>query len=277
MEVVLIREKRNKPKKFAIIGTSCSGKTTLTYQILSELKRRGVNADGVIQQDRRLAFERWKLETEKEAQYWVILNMAKKEVEMQLNDVEVIVSDRSVLDFYAYLETMYGRDEMMWEFVKRWIDTYTAVYYLGPLPYENDGKRPSDEFRMKVDQKLRDLCLELIKEGKSNILKLEREKILGDILSRIGKRVLSDVDLHEVGVLLRTEGMKKVLIGGSYAFGRQTKDSDVDVYCLGKKIRRRKDLEEKLKRVFGVKFDVTEVDDRVYRYLKKQGFKEVGL
>ena len=59
--------KTNKKKKFAIIGTSSSGKTTLTFEITAKLKRLGVLVDGLFQQDRRLCFDRAKLETEIEA------------------------------------------------------------------------------------------------------------------------------------------------------------------------------------------------------------------
>ena len=37
--------------KFALIGTSCSGKTTTAYALVSRLKSYGVLADGVFSQE----------------------------------------------------------------------------------------------------------------------------------------------------------------------------------------------------------------------------------
>ena len=105
-------------EKFAIIGTSSAGKTTLCYHILYELKKLGVYVDGVLQQDRRMVFPRDVLENAVEAQYWVISNMMAKENEMALRDgTDYLVSDRSVLDFYAYYEYQYGRSEEFFNFI----------------------------------------------------------------------------------------------------------------------------------------------------------------
>lgn len=253
--------------KIAIIGTSCSGKTTKALEVLYELKKRGILADGLLSQDRRFCFEREKLETEKLAQYYVILEQAKKEAELMLkDDVNVLISDRSVVDFYAYLETMYGRDDMFFNFVKLWAKSYKVMYYLEPLSYVYDGKRPTDEFRLKVDKKLR----KIIKEF-SNVKVIERDKILADILVTIGKRVLMPDELSEIKDVIK----QPVLLGGSYASGKQKSSSDVDIYVLGNKNRVRKDLELLLKRIFGVDFDVTEVEQTVWRRLKRQGFVEI--
>ena len=118
-------------KKFAIIGTSSSGKSTLCYDVLHRLKMAQVNADGVLQLDRRFAFDRAKLETEIEAQYVFVFNMVVKENEIGLRDgTDVLVSDRSVLDFYAYMEHQYGRVHHVFEFVMEYCKTYDAIYYL---------------------------------------------------------------------------------------------------------------------------------------------------
>lgn len=252
--------------KFAIIGTSCSGKTTKTYEILGNLKKLGISVDGVMQQDRRLVFDKELLETEKDAQYWIILNQICKDIELKLNETpEVLISDRSILDFYAYLETMYGRDDAIFGLVKKWCETYTCLYYMKPLDYRNDKTRPSDKFRTKVDKVL----LKIIKEI-SNVKLLNENEIYDDILNYTGKK-LSWKELKLVKDVIE----KPILVGGSYAFNRQTRKSDVDIYVLDNGIELDYYLEKKLKRIFGVPFDVTIINSKVWNYLHEQGFKVI--
>lgn len=253
-----------KKQKFAIIGTSSVGKTTLAFQIVGKLKELGVLVDGVFQQDRRIAFDRDKLETSKEAQYWVIFNQLIKECELILKDgTDVLVSDRSVIDFYAYYETMYGRDETLFNFVKYWAKTYDKLYFLNKLKYQNDGARPSEEFRDRVDITLQKIIKEI-----PNCYIIQRELIYNDILHSI-KRILTDKELKLIPFILGRD----VLLGGSYAFNRQTKYSDIDIYVLGDSfINRMPELEDRLSNTFGAKFEVRQVKSGVAGYLINEGF-----
>lgn len=260
--------------KFALIGTTCAGKTTLAYEICSELKRMGLNVDGIFQQDRRLPFDREWLEEEKAAQYWVILNQALKEVEMQVGrPPKVMVSDRSVLDFYAYMDYQYEYDEMMSDFVHEWVETYDKLYYLPPLEYEDDGARPDDQFRMEVDETLRDII-----EADSMVLGkkvefLDRDEVLDNMLSYM-ENVLGEAELRKIPNVLDVE---KVLIGGSYARGDQTVESDVDVYVHYEEdgAENSESAESKLHKMFGVEFDVTLVGDDEWNYLLNRPHKLV--
>lgn len=247
--------------KFGIIGTTCAGKTTKTYEVVSELKRMGLNADGVFQQDRRLPFDKEYLEKELEAQYWVVLNQALQEVEMTVGrPPKIMVSDRSVLDFYAYLEYQYGRDRMLYEFVKQWADTYTALYYLPPLDYQDDGARPDDDFRMDVDETLQQIISD-DDELAGKVLDPGRDKILDSILEHI-EGLMSPAELQRIPTVLELD---EVLLGGSYAKGEQEVGSDVDLYIKDED-RSGLDLmtERHLHNVFGVEFGVTRVDEETY-------------
>ena len=246
-------------KKFAIIGTSSSGKSTLCYDILARLKLAHVNVDGVLQLDRRFAFDRCKLETDIEAQYVFVFNMVVKENEIGLRDgTDVLVSDRSVLDFYAYMEHQYGRIPHVFEFVMEYCKTYKQIYYLEPLPYDDDGARPSEEFRDAVDVKLREL-VEIAQSRGVKIVQLARDQVFSDILSQ-----LPDVNPNSRNPLTMEEIRRAVSIlkqdcflGGSYARGNPTWRSDVDLYLT--RYHTDEFVAEAtalLKSTFGVKFEL---------------------
>lgn len=173
-------------KKFALIGTSSSGKTTFTYGLVSRLKSYGILADGVFNQDRKFSFDRRLVESEESAQNWMVTNIISKEIDIGLHeDVDVLVSDRSAVDLYAYYHYQYPDSDLcksLGAYVKEWAKTYSKLYYLEPLAFHDDGKRPSDEFRLAVDNHLR----EVIMPQFDNIKYLNRADILNDILLTIG-------------------------------------------------------------------------------------------
>lgn len=149
----------SKIPKFAFIGTSSAGKTTATYQTCAYLKERGIRVDGILQQDRRMPFSPELLATHAEAQHWFIFNMMTTESYLALaKGTDCLVSDRSVLDFFAYMKYQWpDKVSDVQATVTAWLDTYTQLYYLAPRAYDDDGVRPTDEFRIGVDGVLKDL------------------------------------------------------------------------------------------------------------------------
>lgn len=272
----MAEQKLDGKKKFAIIGSSSAGKTTLSLRILADLKRLGVLVDGVLQQDRRLCFDRDLLETDIEAQYVVIFNMVCRESEMLLKrGVEVVISDRSVLDFYAYFEEMYGRYDYIWKFVLGWCETYEVLYYLERLNYHDDGNRPPEDFVERVDQRLRNLIAEILRENdlgscNINLQIIPREKVYEDILHRI-KRLMTREEMTLIPEVLGQD----CLVGGSYAFNRATRHSDVDVYiCTDTVTEVIPELSRKMRGVFGANIEVRGVTQPIYDYYKNDGFLE---
>lgn len=257
-------------KKFAVIGTSCSGKTTLTLSILAHLKQIGVHCDGVLQQDRRFAFDRNQLEKYKEAQYYFICNQIMRETELTLREhAPVLVSDRSVLDLYAWYEVTYGRDHALLAMVCRWCETYKRLYYLDPLPYVDDKQRPPDNFRLRAGHVIKDHLIRLV----PNVSVLDRTKVLDDILQRIGHK-LESIDL---AILPEVLDVPSLLLGGSYAYNRATKYSDVDTYILGDKCKassasEMQALAIRVQGIIGVKVEVTTVTQQIWDYLLTQKF-----
>ena len=192
--------------KFGIIGTSCAGKTTLAHALTARLKSYGILADGLFSQDRKFSFDKTFLESEP-AQNWMITNLISKEVDLTLHtDVDVYVSDRTPVDLFAYYAVQYDTElsRACWAYVLEWAKTYDALYYLEPLEYQFDTKRPSDEFRLSVDKKLKELIAQV-----PNIKRLPRNGILADILITIGfqkPRAKTSITQADIKTLAKTFG-----------------------------------------------------------------------
>ncbi len=203
--------------KFAFIGTSSSGKTTATYQTCAYLKLHGIRVDGILQQDRRLPFDPALLETHAEAQNWFMANMMVAESYMSLQKgTDVIVSDRSVLDFLAYAITQWPRSFDAWfAFVRAWVTSYKTIYYLAPRSYDNDGVRPPDEFRIAVDKTLQEL--------------IKHPDIVGRVVVTSAEDAMRDIAIKTKRSVLGSSGSEGVAhLTGSWYKGKEKPGSDFD-------------------------------------------------
>ena len=85
----------NKEKmKIAFIGTHGTGKTTLGYELIAELRKRGINANFVSETVRECPYE-INENASKRAQEWIIFNQCVKEIEEEARS-EIVICDRSV-------------------------------------------------------------------------------------------------------------------------------------------------------------------------------------
>lgn len=170
-------------KKYAIIGTSCSGKTTTVYNVVGELRKEGYHIEGIISSDRHYTFDAKKLDYMPEAQSYVILQQAFLEANLSTrDDIQILLSDRSPLDFFAYFDYCLKNEEepyykSMKNMVWNWVKTYDAIFYLEPLPYVSDNKRPNDEFRLGVDKIIKNYLVDL-----PNLIKINNEHRINDII-----------------------------------------------------------------------------------------------
>ena len=158
----------------------------MAYALTSRLKSYGVLAAGVFDQDRKFSFPIERISSE-EAQVWMITNILAKECDTGLhNDVDVLVMDRSPLCLLAYYAVQYRDSDLFVAFkevVIKWLRRKPdiSIYYLDPLPYQDDGKRPDDDFRMLVDKELAALIGDVERAGVT-VKRLERHKVLEDVL-----------------------------------------------------------------------------------------------
>lgn len=151
--------------KVAFTGTNSSGKTTMALEVTARLKRQyHVLAEVVSSQDRKITWKDDHFPVDPRAHYGMISNLVKAEVEAELKgDANIVITDRSVLDLYAIALTDHPKDPKilgMEGYIRSWMDTYTNVIYLPPLDYQEDGKRPPNDFRMQTHATLRRLIEE---------------------------------------------------------------------------------------------------------------------
>jgi len=115
-----------KPIKLAFIGTHGVGKTTLCYDLVAALKRRGVNAD-MVKEVARLSPLPINQKTSLDAQTWILMSQVAEEIR-SASQHEVVVCDRSVLDNYAYLVRACGRQPVIEQFVAYWMASYDLLF-----------------------------------------------------------------------------------------------------------------------------------------------------
>jgi hypothetical protein len=180
--------------KYAFTGTNCSGKTTMALATAARMKRMAVLAELVSSQDRKISWKDDYFPFTPVAHYGMITNLIHAEVQAMLKgDADVIVTDRSVLDLYAIMCTDHPDDPMtigLENAVLAWMKTYTKVFYLAPLPYQEDGKRPADDFRMRTHATLRRLMDEY---NLPNVVIIDREEVFKQIAKEMGFHVPNPV------------------------------------------------------------------------------------
>lgn len=168
--------------KIAFTGTNCSGKTTMAMAVAARLKGRHVLAELVSSQDRKITWKDEHFPVDPRAHFGMMANLVNAEVQAELKgDAEVVITDRSLLDLYSIALYDHPTSEMvaaMRDYVVAWAATYAKIYYLAPLPYQNDNKRPSDDFRLATHGRLVQLLDEL---NLPNVVRIDRSEVFSDI------------------------------------------------------------------------------------------------
>lgn len=137
--------------KVAFVGTHGVGKTTLCFDLASQLKRLDLGVDIVKEVARRCPLP-INEETTLDAQEWILHTQVAEEIEAAAAN-EVVICDRSVLDNYAYLVVRAGRRPALDALVADWIRGYDALFKVPVLQAPSfDGKRAvSPAFQLEVD------------------------------------------------------------------------------------------------------------------------------
>ncbi len=143
--------------KVAFVGSHGVGKTTLCYDLASQLKRLDLGVDLVKEVARRCPLP-INEETTPDAQAWILHTQMAEEIAAAAI-YEVVVCDRSVLDNYAYLVARVGRRPELDPLVGSWIRTYNALFKVPVLEAPSfDGTRAvSRSFQMEIDGIIDDL------------------------------------------------------------------------------------------------------------------------
>ena len=137
--------------KLAFVGTHGVGKTTLCFDLASQLKRLDLGVDLVKEVARRCPLP-INEQTTPDAQSWILHTQIAEEI-AAASLYEVVICDRSVLDNYAYLVARVGRRPEIDPLVKSWIGTYDALFKVPVLNAPSfDGTRAvSPSFQIEID------------------------------------------------------------------------------------------------------------------------------
>ena len=137
--------------KLAFVGTHGVGKTTLCFDLASQLKRLDLGVDLVKEVARRCPLP-INEQTTPDAQSWILHTQIAEEI-TAASLYEVVICDRSVLDNYAYLVARVGRRPELDPLVRSWIGTYDALFKVPVLGAPSfDGTRAvSPTFQMEID------------------------------------------------------------------------------------------------------------------------------
>lgn len=142
-------------KKIAFIGTHGTGKTTLAHDLISLLKKSGINADFSEEVSRRCPLEINEY-AKTETQIWIMGRQMTEEMEKS-EKCDLLVCDRSILDTYSYESALLGRKKSWEPFIKNYLKTYDLLVRV-PMAHGKlvwDGQRSIDKkFQSDVDKKI---------------------------------------------------------------------------------------------------------------------------
>lgn len=150
-ELFLLNDTDRKRVKIAFVGTHGVGKTTLCFDLASQLKRLDLGVDIVKEVARRCPLP-INEETTPDAQAWILHAQIAEEIAAAAT-YQVVICDRSVLDNYAYLVARVGRRPELDPLVGAWIRGYDALFKVPVLDAPSfDGTRSlSRVFQMEID------------------------------------------------------------------------------------------------------------------------------
>lgn len=145
----------------AFIGTHGVGKTTLCFDLASQLKRLDLAVDLVKEVARRCPLP-INEGTTLAAQAWILHTQIAEEI-AAASLYEAVICDRSVLDNYAYLVARVGRRPELDPLVRGWIGTYDALFKVPVTAAPSfDGTRAvSRAFQLEIDATIDRLVVEL--------------------------------------------------------------------------------------------------------------------
>jgi len=150
--------------KIGLMGSHDTGKTTLGFTICGKLKTRHYNVDYVAEVSRQIpATLKVNEGTNFFAQYWILNQQINDEILAKLRGANMIVTDRTVVDNYAYafraaqphVKQIFEEDlKVMEAKCLHWVKTYDFLFYVA-IPnkkMEEDGFRSTEkEFQLEID------------------------------------------------------------------------------------------------------------------------------
>ncbi len=170
--------------KVAFVGTHGVGKTTLCFDLASQLKRLDLGVDIVKEVARRCPLP-INEETTLDAQAWILHMQVAEEIAASAMN-EVVICDRSVLDNYAYLVVRAGRRQSLDALVADWIGGYDALFKVPVTAAPSfDGKRAvSPAFQLEIDATI-DRLIEAFSVEVVRLDPADREGWMGTVIDTL--------------------------------------------------------------------------------------------
>lgn len=223
---------KSSKNKIAFTGTNSSGKTTMALEVTTRLKsEHHYLAEVVSSQDRKISWKDDHFPVDPRAHYGMITNLIHAEVAAELKgDADVVITDRSVLDLYSIALVDHPRDSMisaLKPMVESWLGTYTKIFYLPPLAYQEDGKRPPNEFRMKTHASL----INLLEAGNypNVVMVSDRSTIMGSVRETLG---IKSKNPQVLGLEIKLQHLANTYGHTLAVKDRAWPTSDLDIWCV---------------------------------------------
>jgi len=174
-------------KKIAFIGTHGVGKTTLAHELVSKLKRGGIDAGFLGEIARKCPFP-INEGASKKSQVWIILSQIIREIE-EAGKSDFLVCDRSVLDGYCYYTSKFGLSKTIEPLIAEHMKTYHLLVKL-PIRQgflKEDKVRSLDcEFQKRINDTMNNLLKRLdINHINFEDCSISNDKIISDVIKRI--------------------------------------------------------------------------------------------
>lgn len=145
--------------KIGFIGSHGVGKTTLCFDVAARLKRLDLGVELVKEVARAcpLPINR---ATTAEAQAWILHTQIAEEI-VAASRYDIVVSDRTVLDNYAYMVHKIGQHDAYDALVRTWMSTYDSLFRVPIVDAPRfDGIRDtSSTFQRDIDELIDELLV----------------------------------------------------------------------------------------------------------------------
>lgn len=166
--------------KIGFTGTHGTGKTTACLELVTQLKKLGVDANIVTNTARSCPLDINESATT-DAQLWIMGTMMKKELESKSN---VVVCDRSLLDVLAYTQRVNPlMANRMEPFIREYLKSYNVLFYMQPKEgyLREDGRR---SVNLKFQQEIEEILIDMIMKWDIGVCyKDDRLSVVKDLLN----------------------------------------------------------------------------------------------
>ena len=131
------------------------GKTTLVFEQAARFKRAGINV-GVVHEVARSCSLPINEGTTLLAQTWILMTQIIREIEEQHHSAALVITDRSVLDNFAYLMRAYSKPvpPQLTAYLELWMRTYDLLIKVPIVDtaIQEDGVRSTNaKFAAEID------------------------------------------------------------------------------------------------------------------------------